>query len=80
MTKIYLSVSADEDTGEAGLTKGTKLQLETLITLNPLVAADILKDCVHDFSEFYDRAVEAMNREFAARREFAAKQGVASDD
>lgn len=80
MTKTYLSVSADENTGEAGLTKGTKLELETLITLNPLLAADILKDCIRDFGEFYDRAVEAMNREFDARREFAAKQGVETND
>jgi hypothetical protein len=63
MAKYYLSVSADYNTGEAELTKGTRLELEDLIRHDPLIAADILSDCVYDFSQLYERAKEAMKRE-----------------
>jgi len=72
MTKTYLSVSADYTTGEAELTKGTKFELEDLIRENPLLAADILKDCIHDFSELYKRAAEAMDCDFDLKRAMAS--------
>ena len=66
MAKTYLTISADYNTGEAELTKGTKFELEDLIRSNPLLAADILNDCVYDFSTLYELAVEAMRSESSA--------------
>lgn len=57
MTKEYLQISMDMETGEAELTKGSIERLETLITHEPLFAADVLKDMLFELETRYNRSV-----------------------
>lgn len=75
---VLITLYADYDTGEASITRESKAQVEELIRSHPLLAADILKDCVYDFTELYNRAVKGVNRDFDARRA-AQHRGLAND-
>ena len=56
--KQYLTISADIEFGEAGLTKSTTKWIEDCIKSNPILAADILKDAVFDLTNLYNQAVD----------------------
>ena len=76
MTKKYLNITVDVESGEAELPPATKKWFKEVIEKDDVLAADLLQDLVSEFAQLYDTAYNNLMENIRDRKgpTFGAKQ------
>jgi flagellar biosynthesis/type III secretory pathway M-ring protein FliF/YscJ len=58
MAKVRFTITADYDHGDGEISPASEREINELIRENPLLAADVLRDWLHEISGLYLQAVD----------------------